>query len=172
MRCSRLATAETGPPPALELAGQDLETTGDLGDLDLAVLGVRPAAHQLEVVDDDQPEVADPALEPAGLGPDLHHGEVRVVVDPQGRLGQPTHGPGDLRPVRLVEAAVAQLGRLHPAVGRQQALGQLEVAHLEGEEQHRRCDFMAALAAAPRANAVLPMAGRAPTRTVRVASPT
>ena len=38
----------------LELAGEDLQATADLADLELAVLGVRPAAHQLQVVDDDQ----------------------------------------------------------------------------------------------------------------------
>jgi hypothetical protein len=42
----------------LELTGQDLESPRDLGHLDLAVLGVGPAAHELEVVDHDQAEVA------------------------------------------------------------------------------------------------------------------
>ena len=64
-----------------------------------------PAGHQLEVVDDHQPEVPLGLLQPAGPGPDVHHREVRVVVDEDGRLAQPADGVADLRPVRLAELA-------------------------------------------------------------------
>ena len=54
---------------AVELASEDLQTAADLGHLDLAVLGRRPAGHELQVVDDHEAQVTDTALEPAGLGP-------------------------------------------------------------------------------------------------------
>ena len=77
---------DEGDDRALELAGQDLEAAADLGHLDLTVLGVAAAGHELEVVDDDEAQVAEAGLEAAGLGPDLHDREVRVVVDPQRRF--------------------------------------------------------------------------------------
>ena len=58
-----------GDDRALELAGEDLQATADLGHLDLAVLGAGPAGHQLDVVDDDQAEVADLALAAGGPWP-------------------------------------------------------------------------------------------------------
>ena len=77
------------------------------------------------------------ALEPAGLGPDLHDREVGVVVDPDRRLGQPADGVGDLLPVGLGQVAVAHLLGVDPGLGAEHALGELELAHLEREEQHR-----------------------------------
>src|SRR5207245_1803069 len=47
----------------LELAGQDLQATRHLGHLHLSILGVVTAGHQLQVVDDDEPEPADAALQ-------------------------------------------------------------------------------------------------------------
>ena len=46
-----------------------LRPAADLGHLDLAVLGVAPAGHELEVVDDDHAEVADLALAAGGPWP-------------------------------------------------------------------------------------------------------
>ena len=159
--CDRATTGR------LELAGEDLEAAAELGHLDLAVLGARPAGHQLEVVDDDHPEVADLALEPAGLGPDLHDREVGVVVDPDRRLGEPAHGVGDLLPVVGLELAVAHPRGVDPRLGAEEPLRELEVAHLEREEEDRRRvgASRAAWATMPSANEVLPMAGRAPTTT-------
>ncbi len=126
-----------GDHRALELAGQDLEATADLGHLDLAALGAGPAAHELDVVDHDHPELADLGLQATGLGPDLHHGHVGVVVDPQVGLAQSTDGVADAAPVVLVEAPVADLGGVDPGLRAQQALGELDAAHLQREEQHR-----------------------------------
>ena len=49
--------------------------------------------HQLHVVDDDQPQVV-ALLEPAGLGPDLHHRHVGRVVDEHRRRGDLGHLAG------------------------------------------------------------------------------
>ena len=48
-----------------------------------------------------------------------------------------TDGRADLRPVRLQQPAVAHPGGIHTRLGTEQTLGQLEVAHLQGEEQDR-----------------------------------
>src|SRR5215207_11583992 len=126
-----------GDDGTLELAGEDLEATADLGHLDLAVLGRPTTAHQLEVVDDDHAEVADLALEPAGLGPDLHDGDLGVVVDPDRRLGEAADRPADAAPVVLGQAAGTDLGGVDAGLAAQEALAELEAAHLEAEQQHR-----------------------------------
>ncbi len=120
----------------LHLAGQDLQVAADLADLELAVLGRAAAAHQLQVVDDDQGELAVAGLEPAGLGADLHHRDPRVVVEEQRHL-EPPDGPADLRPVGLAQPAVAHLHRVDPRLAGQDPLGQLVVPHLQREHQHR-----------------------------------
>ena len=123
---------------AAELTGQHLEPSADLGHLDLAALRRGPPRHQLQVVDDDQPQVgAQPVLEATRLGTDLHHRQRRVVVDPQRALAQAAHRLGDLGPVGVGEPSGPELARVHPGLGRDQTLGQLQVSHLEREEQHR-----------------------------------
>ena len=122
----------------LELTGEDLEPTADLGHLDLAALGGAPSGHQLQVVDDDQTERrVEPVLEPSGLGADLGHGQGGVVVDPQLALAEAAHRLGDLGPVGVGQPARAELGRVDARLGRDESLGELEVAHLQREEQHR-----------------------------------
>ena len=76
-------------------------------------------------------------LEATGLGPDVHHGDVRVVVDEDRRFGEAADGVGDLLPVRLVEAAGAQLRGVDPRLGRQQALRDFVAAHFQTEQQRR-----------------------------------
>ena len=126
-----------GDHRALELTGQELEPTGDLGHLDLAALGVGAAGHQLDVVDHHHVEAADLAAQAPGLGPDLHDGDVGVVVDPDLGVAQAAHGRGDGVPVRVRQTAVADLGGVDPGVGAQDALDQLDLAHLQGEQEDR-----------------------------------
>ena len=52
---------------------QVLEAAADLRDLLLAILSAG-ALHQLQIVDDDEPETG-PTAHPTGLRPDLGHGE-------------------------------------------------------------------------------------------------
>ena len=75
-------------------------------------------------------------LHPAGLGADLHHRDPRVVVEEQRHL-EPADRPADLGPVGLGEPAVAHLRRVDLRLARQDPLGQLVVAHLEREHEHR-----------------------------------
>ena len=92
---------------AVELAGEDLQPTRDLRDLDLAVLDAprRARRHQLQVVDDDQPEVAVARLRAPRLGAHLHHRAVRVVVDEQRRLGETPDRVRQARPLVFADLA-------------------------------------------------------------------
>ena len=58
----------------------------------MAVFRLLTPRHQLEVVDDDETEASLSALQPAGLAPDVHDGEVRVVVDEHRGFAQPADG--------------------------------------------------------------------------------
>ncbi len=120
----------------LELAGEDLEIPTDLGHLELAVLRVGAAAHQLQVVDEDHAEVAALHLEAPRLGPDLHHRDTRVVVELE-RHFEPPDRPPDASPVGLRQLAVSDLRGVDLGLARQDALRQLDVTHLEREHQHR-----------------------------------
>ena len=65
----------------------------------------RRRRHQLQVVDDDQAEVAVARLDAPRLGAHLHHRAVRVVVDEERRLGEPADRLVELRPLVLGELA-------------------------------------------------------------------
>ena len=54
-----------------------------------------------------------------------------------GAWPEPAHGPGDVRPVVALELAVAQPVRVDLGLRAEEALGELEVAHLEREEEAR-----------------------------------
>src|SRR5213082_4006055 len=74
----------------VQLLGERLQRPRYLGDLLLpAVLALR-AAHELEVVDDDEAELRrGVALQPPRLGAQLEDGERGRVVDEDGRVGEP-----------------------------------------------------------------------------------
>ena len=117
----------------LELLGQQLDLPGELRDLELAGLDLLARRHQLQVVDDDEPQVV-ALLEPPGLGPDLHHRHVGRVVDEQRRLGDLAHLAGQLVPVVVAHLAVAHVVQRDPRLGRQQPHGDLGAAHLQRED--------------------------------------
>ncbi len=93
--------------------------------------------HELEVIDHDQAQIAVAGLDAARLGAHLHDRAVRVVVDEERRFGESSHGLVDPRPLVLTEATRLQLARGHTGFGREQPLGELEVAHLHREEHDR-----------------------------------
>ena len=100
-------------------------------------LSVRPsAAHQLEVVDQDQPEPVRMLLEqPPRLGADVEHREVGRVVDEQRRLREPVRRLHDLAPARRGHLALAQVVALDRRLRRDEALGELGLRHLEREQR-------------------------------------
>ena len=86
---------------ALELARERLEPARDLADLLDAVVRPAVAAHQLQVVDQDQPEPVRVLLQqPARLRAHVEHREVGRVVDEQRRLREPVRRLHDLAPAR------------------------------------------------------------------------
>src|ERR1700733_5156474 len=94
----------------VQLASEGLEATGDLAHLFDAALHPSLVAHQLEVVDDDQPEsVLELMVQSPGLGTNLEHACVARVVDPQRGVREAPAGREDLRPAVLGHTALAQL---------------------------------------------------------------
>ncbi len=92
--------------------------------------------HQLQVVDHHE---AEPLLllQPTGLGPDLQQGDRRGVVDEQRRLCQRAEGITELAPVGVLEPSRAQAGGVDACFGGQQPVDDLELRHLQAEQQGR-----------------------------------
>ena len=80
------------------------------------------------------------AVEPARLGPQVEHAQVRRVVDPQRRLLELVADLDHLRPV-VADLALAQLVAGDPRPLGDQALGELGVGHLEREEGDRSLEL-------------------------------
>ena len=76
-------------------------------------------------------------VQPAGLRADLEQADVRRVIDPQRRPGQPLAGLDDLRPAVLADAALAQLVALDPRLRGDEPLGELGLGHLQREQGDR-----------------------------------
>ena len=77
-----------------------------------------------------------PAVKPARLRPQLHDAEVARVVDeqlcPRELLGRADH----LRPPVGPDLALAQIVAVQLRLGRDEALGELRLRHLEREQRH------------------------------------
>ena len=128
----------------LQLAGQDLQATAHLADLLDPALDAAVGAHQLQVVDDDQPEAALGGVlgvQPPRLGPDLEDPDVGRVVEVQRRVGVVLGGVEDELPLALLlQPALAQVVALDPRAAGDEPLGELGLGHLEAEQRHRRGD--------------------------------
>ena len=120
-----------------ELLGQQLERAGHLGDFLLPVLHPLGRGHQLQVVDDDELQVVT-LLQPTALGPDLHQGHVRRVVDEQRRVRDLAHPPSQPGPVVVVHLPGAHRGQAHPRLGGQQSHRDLVPRHLQAEQHGRQ----------------------------------
>ena len=97
-----------------QLLGERLEAARDLGDLGGAVLLVARHLHELQVVDDHEPE---PVLagHAARAGAQLRRRQRRRLVDEDLGLGQLPRRAGDARPVVVADAAAADVAEAHPA---------------------------------------------------------
>ncbi len=120
----------------VQLLGQPLHRTADVGDLLLAALHPALGAHQLQVVDDDQVEPV-LGLEPPRLGPDLHRRHRRGVVDVEPRPVVGLEGGDQPVPLFLVEPAGPELVEVDPPLAAQQAVEELLGCHLEREDRDR-----------------------------------
>src|ERR1700683_180840 len=98
-----------------ELAREDLQAAAELADGGHAAVVAAVGAHQLQVVDDDQPKPALAlAVQPPRLCADLQHPHVAGVVHPQRRVRESLARAQDLRPALLGHPPLAQLLALDP----------------------------------------------------------
>ena len=116
----------------VQLLGQHLQVSGDLGNLVDAVVAFPGAVHQLQIVHNHQVHM----VQAAELALHLQHrqggGVVNVNIRPAEnvpRLDQPG-------PLGAAQIAGAQLGAFHQGLGGQQAGGQLLPAHFQREKGH------------------------------------
>src|SRR5207244_2845249 len=117
---------------------------GELADLLLATRRVPPALHELQVVDDDEPEVlrlrpvpslpADLRFEPPDLRAQIEQTERRRVVEPDRQTADSRRGVGQPVPVLGLDGAAAQARDVHTRLHGEQAGGELLARHFEREE--------------------------------------
>ena len=127
----------------VQLLGHQLQGAGDVRHDLLAVVaapGLAPGGlHQLEVVDDDQPQV----FHPAALGQDIGHCDIGVLVDEDGGPAEGVGGRGHIFPVLVGQLAGDQLFVVHKALAGDQPQSQLLLVHFQGEKGHLLVGFFA-----------------------------
>ena len=122
----------------VQFPGHLLEAPGDAGQLLHAVIGATPL-HQLQVVDHHQPQLlAAFGHEPPAQGAHFQHAGVGFVVDEDRHLAEGADALPQQRPLLRVEAPGAQPAALDAYLHGQQAVGELLLAHLQGEHAHRQ----------------------------------
>nr|GEU28419.1 hypothetical protein [Tanacetum cinerariifolium] len=126
---------------AAQLLGQALERAGNLGDLGSPVVAGLGALHQLQVVDNDQAELAALARQAARAGAHLDRVQGRGFVDEQLGVVHLLDRVGQARPVLVVEAAGTQAVLVELANRAQHTHGQLGAAHLHREDRYRQAGF-------------------------------
>ena len=95
-RCSTARESwESAQHRDVQVAREHLQVPRDLRHLLHAVLDGSPGRHQLDVVDDDQPEVRLLRFQPSRLRADLHHRDRAGVVDVDRRLRELVAGRGE-----------------------------------------------------------------------------
>ena len=124
----------------LQLLGQRLQRTRDLAHLGGPVLATARVGtrHQLQVVNDDEPQVAVLACQASGTGPQLEGVERRRLVDEHRRILHLTHGIGQPDEVVLGQPAGTQPLLIDAPRGADQTHHQLLGAHLHTEDGHRQ----------------------------------
>ena len=116
-----------------ELAGQALQRAGDVADLLHPVLALVVAAHQLQIVHDDQVQAV-LGLQAARLGAQLQRRHGGRVVDEEHRARQLAGCRHQHVPLVVLDLAQAQPLLVDAGLGRQEALHQLLGAHFQAEE--------------------------------------
>ncbi len=117
----------------VELAGEHFETAGDVGDFLHAVVIASIAAHQLEVVDDDEIEPIF-HMQAAAFGAQLQRGYSGCIVQENLGVGEHFNGMGKFGPFIVAEFACAQTLGVDACFLRDHTLGDLLVGHLKRED--------------------------------------
>jgi hypothetical protein len=99
----------------LQLLGQGLDRARDLGNFGGAVLVVAVGAHQLQVVDDDQAELAELPVQAPGAGAQVGRVDGAGLVDVDRRLVQLAQRHRHAIPLVVGQAAGAQLALVDAA---------------------------------------------------------
>src|SRR6202022_3803881 len=114
----------------IELHRETLEGARDFRDFLGAILGSSRTRHQLDVVNNDQPDLL-LHLQPPGFGAHGQDGGSGTVVDVNLALRERAHGVGDLGPIRVRDLAGAQQVGVNPGLTREQPLSELPARHLK-----------------------------------------
>ncbi len=117
----------------VEFACERLEAAADVRDLLLAILGaagVPRSRHELQVVDDDQAEFV-LGHEAARARPELHHGEVGIVVDEDASLGHLSGRVGESLEVTIRELPVPHAAHVDARLGAEHPRDELHARHLQ-----------------------------------------
>ena len=115
----------------IQLLRHDFEVPGHLGNLLHPVFNPRPGGHQLQIVDDNEPQV----FEPPHLRLHLGDGDAGGVVHIDMGAREPLGGDRQLLPLLLLEVAGAHLIRRDQRVGTEHTGDQLGIAHLQREDR-------------------------------------
>ena len=97
--------------------------------------------HQLQIVDNDQPQLAALAVQPPCAGAQVDGVERGRFVDIQGCLVHLAERKGQARPFIVVQASGSNTMSVQPADRRQHTHRQLGAAHFHGENSHRQTDL-------------------------------
>src|SRR5207247_9829649 len=92
-----------------QLAGEDLQPAAELTDLLDPIRAWVLGSHQLEVVDDHEPETALARRQAPRLRAQLEEAQVGGVVEPKRRLLELVAGADDPRPVAGCDVSLAKL---------------------------------------------------------------
>ena len=117
----------------VELAGKRFEGPGDLGDLLHPIVAVDRRTHQLQVVDDEQPDAVF-AVHAPGLAAQLEHRERRRIVNQNRIVTQLGHRCDGSPKLVVVQGAVPDAHRINARVVAHDSLRQLMSRHLQGKE--------------------------------------
>src|SRR3954451_1500871 len=116
----------------LQLARQHLEPAADLADLLDAAVGAVLGATQLQVVDEHEAELVT-RVQATRLRPQVEDAEVARVVYVERRGGELLGRLDDLRPAVGPDAPLAEVVAVQLRLGRDEALGEFCLRHLERE---------------------------------------
>ena len=127
----RAAQLRQGDDGNLQLFGQGFERTGDFTQFGGAVVGAAGTRHQLQVVDDNQPEFASELSgQPARPRPKFERGQAGGFVDKHRSVGQLDHRFVQTAPMFVLQTPCFQNVLIEPADRAEHTHDQLCAAHL------------------------------------------
>ena len=124
----------------MQFLGQHLQTPGDFPQFGRTVVGAARAraAHELQVVHHDEPELAALARQAPGVGAQFAWREARGFIDVQRHCAQLFNRLGQARPLVVRELAGSQVALVHTSNRTHDTHGQLSSAHFHREDGDRQ----------------------------------